>query len=519
MEAPPRPAWRTVALLWGLAGAHGLAVALWTATIASDASYYLRAAEMYARGETGRALEYSGLHPFYPILVAFLGKAVGSFEAAAYAVSVLGTSFGVVPLFFLTRSLWNERVAAWTGFLFALHPLLGLEGFEALPTGFSIALFVGSISAGILALRGGPWALYPLSGLGAALAYLTRSEGIVAVPVLLAGAVVSALGHRARRRADPSHRPPWLALAGGTLAAALAFAGAAAPYVAALSARKGRLSFTAKPAPAAFLKKVIGTPSETPGLSEPGSAPSLPTVAKRLSKAFFWPLFPFLAVGLAGAGRLGGGWRSLAAFPACGAAALAPPAALFVLNGYVPSHRYFLPAVVFFLPFVAAGFLIAADACRRRCEGRLSPGAVQAIAGALLAVLLLGKSLGPRRTDEISFREAGAWLRERSGGRALGILATNDKPVWYGGGDPLGTIPETGNLGWKSLPAPEAARQTVERARRLKADYLVLDEEGVEAARSEDFIRTAVGEGMVLEAAFPREGRPHALLVWVLRVP
>lgn len=495
---PERPTRSPLPLLFGLALLHRLAVALWTTTIGADASYWLRAAEMYAGGRLDEALVYCGFHPLFPVLAATFGTAGGSIEAGGYLVSILGGSLGVVPLYFLARTCAGERVAFWTGIVYALHPILALESAEAMSTGLYVGLFIGSVALGVAALRGRNWALYPLAGLACGLTYLTRAEG--ALTALVFGAAAAwALRRRERRE--------WLALLGGVATAAVCCAALVFPYVMTLSAKQGRLTITNKPAGEGFLKMFE---EETPAEAIPKEErpPYLPTVAKKVVQATYWPLLPFLAAGLFLWRRRRLGGAALAGLIALALVSIAPNALLFALKPlYKASHRYYLVGMAFLYPVMALGWTAALDAFRERWGGRKW---LRAAPYAFMALVLLVKSVKPRREEEASFREAGAWLRASP---MKSIVSSNDKINWYGGCPP--TPFSTDEPGARGEPPDRAARRLKDHVLALKADWLVLDGDSVDDQFGPEFIPELERLGFVKAASFG--STPKAVPVWIYR--
>ena len=286
-EASGRSLRRTVAVLALVAFSLRLYIHLLSPVIAADAAGYLGTAERLRHQPIAAALDVAEVHPFYPLLVFLLGGILPDLALAAALISILASAAAVWPLHALFRLIWPERLASAACLLFALHPILAAETADALPTALQILLFAGALASGLHALRGGPWFLYPTAGACGALAYLTRTEGLLSLLLLGAAAVVTAI------RRPPGFDAKRFAL--GLAAAAVVVAALAGPYVAFASRKAGRFAITAKGGGTVLLKALQGQDQEV--RETDSSFKFLPTLQRKLSYAFFVPLLPFLAAG------------------------------------------------------------------------------------------------------------------------------------------------------------------------------------------------------------------------------
>lgn len=440
------------------------------------------------------------LHPLYPFLTGILAPMLGGAEQSAVIVSVVAGSLIPIPLYLLVRDLWNEPIAWVTTFLYAIHPVLALETSEALPTALFLFLFFSAASCGVRAWTSGRWWHFPPAGALAALCYLTRTEGIQAAVFLgiaLAGATIR------RTQALPlgaGAGPARGRMVAGVLLGVLAFTLISMPYVLFIREKTGQWGFTLKGAGREILSKAL-TIEETPGRS--GDAPPGPAAGRdapvrylsiRLANALFPPLMILMAIGLFCTGRQGGRWSSVGVLLIMGLVAFVPSILLLGLSAqFRPSHRYLLLTSMLWLPWASAAVLTIPDALSRM-SGGASSGARLALP-ALLVVLLVVfplKSLGPRRAEESVFREVGRWLSEQKLDPPRRIMASNEKPVYYGRADlvpmPMQYVnPE--DVSGRSRPVGgyinpdiragvlrEWARRVHEQYVRARAALLVLDE-------------------------------------------
>lgn len=390
--------------LLGLAFLLRAMLALWTSTLAADGAYHLMTAQGLLDGRFGELLGTYFMHPLNPILTALLGRLLGGVEAGGAAVGVLLSSLALLPLHALTRRFWNERIAGWTGLLYALHPTLLDEGSEVLNTGAYLFFFLSAFALGVFALDSRRRALFALCGASCGLLYLTRPEGLL-VPAFLVAMLAGRLKTDGRRL-----------LLDGLLAAAV-FLLVASPYLLWLRSHTGRWALTLRQS-ATLLIAAPEAPARE-ARANPGYK-----ILKTTLKAEYPALVPFLILGLALQARVGGSRRNLAWAAALGLATVAPSILLLLRSGSVPpSHRYFLPAVCLLLPWTSAGLLFLKDALGR-------PGWI--LVGALLAVLIV-KDVGPRRAEECTLREAGTWIRGLKLPSDVPLVSRSEKIPWYAG--------------------------------------------------------------------------------------
>jgi len=166
---------RVLALVFAVALAARLVAAARVTIIDRDGVWYLAAAGLFARGDfrAGLAFHYP---PAFPLLAALALRLRLAPETAGLAVSALAGALGAVFAAGLARRSGNR--AAWVaGLTFALHPASVEMGCAVTADALFATLLLGALLA---AERG----RFAASGALAALGYLARPEGIVAVLLL-----------------------------------------------------------------------------------------------------------------------------------------------------------------------------------------------------------------------------------------------------------------------------------------------------------------------------------------------
>src|SRR4030067_2848586 len=125
-------------------------IAPWT-VIHFDAAGYLRMAEEIQKGHWHIEQWERGVWsyaPAYPLLVALVEWVIPGFETAGTLVAVLSAAAIVIPLFFLARQFYSERVA-WLSI--PLH-LLNIWYLEFIPLPLTESLFTLFFLAGIVTI-------------------------------------------------------------------------------------------------------------------------------------------------------------------------------------------------------------------------------------------------------------------------------------------------------------------------------------------------------------------------------
>ncbi len=559
-----------VFLLSLLAALMRAVVVLWTTTVAADGAHHLTMARLLSQGEIEKALKLYAFHPLHPLLIAALSSALGSLETSAYVISIVASSLAVVPLFFVAKELWSERVATWTVFIYALHPTFVNDSSEVLPTGLFIGLVCTVMALGLLALKKDVWWAYPLAGGVAGLCYLARAEGLLIIALAGLGGAVKAWC-LIRRPAEPRWFR-WLGFSGGMAVAAVVFLGFALPYALYLHKAQGKLIVNSRGGGKALWAKVMGTQAQSPGpapLPLPGVTPPIPKpptetvapvppaapserwvpapgtastgeprrrswghmVGKLLARAAYWPLLPFILLGAVVTRRQGGQWRSLSLLVLAGLLFILPPALLsFMDRGFQISHRYFLPGMVFLLPWAAAGCSQLTD-WQARLVGSASGGRRKRLLAvalpALLCAMFLPKVLGPRRAAEASYLEAGAWLRNVPMAHSRHLMTSSEKISYYGNFWPVEFPFGDGRTRWVLEPGgrdpgpdrqksvSDAARRVVEVCRREVTVYLAIDDEALQHYFSPDFLGDLEMVGFERVATFPAQSRKGVQTVYL----
>ncbi|MBI2932222.1 MAG: glycosyltransferase family 39 protein [Planctomycetes bacterium] len=395
-----------------LALAVRLVQASFADVIGTDSSAFLLGAREIALGDWATSLRY-GIHPGYPLAILVFGWPLGDLEAGAYAASVLFSSLAVVPVYALARDMASRRVAVVSALLFACLPYFILEHADIMTEGLFHFLFVTSATLAWFSVTRASLRLYLLTAFAAAMAYLTRPEGIY-LPAALVGLTGFALAAR---------RVPWKTAAFAAITVAL-FVMISLPLLLGFRGVTGTWSLTRR---GSAETAVAGFTSSQAPPADWGRA--LTKHAYELNRCTMGVGLALIALGFV---FLRGRLRPLGTlYLLCLSLGYSVPPLMASARGYPLSHRYVLVTVLFLLPFAALGCVAATDKLARRWDPRV----VHRVAAVVMAAMMLGfivRAVHPRVDRERTVKEAAEWLRRRGLERATAYSNTS-KINWYVG--------------------------------------------------------------------------------------
>ncbi len=125
-------------------------------------------------------------HPLFPLLMALFSRCGIEYETAGQALSIFFGTITVVPVYLATRAAYGRRVGLISMFLFSVHPYLVVNASNVLRDSTSTFLLVSTFYAAWKGLEETKDRYLVLSGIFAALAYLTKAEGLFAIVIVLA---------------------------------------------------------------------------------------------------------------------------------------------------------------------------------------------------------------------------------------------------------------------------------------------------------------------------------------------
>ncbi len=155
-----------------------LFIALYNSPINNDGTLYINAARQYAMGNFANGLELYPM-PVYPMLIAFVHIFIPDWIISGYLISFSSMIFVTIPLFFLIKMMFDNKVAFWAGLVFAVLPKLNEWSFNIIRDPLFLLLFVLSVYFALRSISEKDFFLFGATFVFAWFATLIRIEGVV----------------------------------------------------------------------------------------------------------------------------------------------------------------------------------------------------------------------------------------------------------------------------------------------------------------------------------------------------
>jgi len=441
--------------------------------ISADGVAYIAMAREFHAGRVQGALAWV-FSPLYPWLISVTYRAIPNWELAGELLSMAFGTAGVVLLYFLMREVYRCRgVAAGAAALAAIHPLLaGFSASVRTEAGY-IALVAASLLLLVRSVERKRIATVAASGVLCGLGYLYRTEGI-GVPAL--AVIILVAGPFLWRR--------WTLRWGLGAAAMLiaAFLLVAAPYLVWMREYTGHWT-VGRELGVVTMEATGSTIGQLEQWRELGYRPATSWLTalrldpaaylRKVARDFLGSCYSFLqGLGpLLCAALTIGLWTNGKAIAARWAEAMLAMLVVMYFVGFVLTDtgpRLMLHVVPFTLGWVVIGLVEAAGRLDARLSlthsplGRMLSGPAVV---AVVAIVLLPRTLFPLGYDQRGMRYAGEEIARRGGGGAT-VAGSDVRVAFYAG------------AGFIQLPAHPGAGENLcgwLAAHRL-ADYLMIDD-------------------------------------------
>ena len=161
-------------LLLAIAFVLRIFLVLFPEVIYSDGTEYIRYAKQILSGNWGG----SKAPPLYSVLIALVSLLTSNFESAGIWVSVIFGTLVILPVFYLGREIFNEKVGILSALFAVVHPYLYLSSGSVLTESVYHFLLTSAVLFGWHAFRRGRFRDILLFSLFTSLAYFTRPEAI-----------------------------------------------------------------------------------------------------------------------------------------------------------------------------------------------------------------------------------------------------------------------------------------------------------------------------------------------------
>jgi 4-amino-4-deoxy-L-arabinose transferase-like glycosyltransferase len=161
-------------LLLALAFVLRLFLVIFPEVIYSDGIEYIRAAKQILSGNW----KGTKAPPLYPVFIALASRWAPNFELAGIWVSVIFGTLVVIPVFYLGKGIFNEKVGILSALFAVVHPFLYLSSGSVLTEAVYHFLLATAVLFGWRAFGDGRFWNILLFSLMTAMAYLTRPEAV-----------------------------------------------------------------------------------------------------------------------------------------------------------------------------------------------------------------------------------------------------------------------------------------------------------------------------------------------------
>lgn len=177
--------------LW-LSAILKVSIAFFTEVINTDGVLYITAAQQLSAGHLEAALHAHRML-FYPSLIALTHYLIPNWVAAARLISLVTSVLTLIPLYFLTKELFDRKVALWCCAAFVISPLPNQLSFEVIRDPCYLFFFAWGIYFIQYAIRSKRPQHFILASVFTSLAFLCRLEGVILLPCSIVSIVYLAL--------------------------------------------------------------------------------------------------------------------------------------------------------------------------------------------------------------------------------------------------------------------------------------------------------------------------------------
>jgi 4-amino-4-deoxy-L-arabinose transferase-like glycosyltransferase len=484
--------WKILFLILALAFCLRIFLIIYPEVIHNDATEYIRNAKQILSGDwTGGKAP-----PLYPFLIALAHSLTQNYELAGILVSVIFGSLIVLPVFYLGRSIFNEKVGIVSSLLAAVHPFLYISSGSVLTESTYHFLLATSVFFGWKAFCKGRLLDILLFSLFTALAYLTRPE---AIGFLFVFAIWILLVH------PPDAKRLWIKKLGIIVVATLSFLIFSSPYLIQIRKETGRWGISKK------VSLSMGS------LSEEENAPSIEAIKKGGMTLSSFVKNPLLVSGKVGVGF----FQSLYKFQQVYNPMLSFLAVLGLIFLFAQKRRktlrgsfYLISYFIFFfglvlpffwitrrytsqlisiaIPWAALGFLVFTEWIHQRWKFVVSKERFTTVLILIVLIILFvqGRVIHPREHRFIQ-REAGLWMRGHLP-RGAKVMSPLPQEAFYA------------ELPWVRMPEG-SYDEILKEARFKKVQYLIVDE-SIEKD-SPDFVEKSRGGDLIQLRDWERKSR------------
>lgn len=163
-----------------------------------DGVRYINAAQQLAEGNIREALGIERM-PFYSLLIAAFHFLVRDWVLTGQLISLFAMVLAVIPLYLLTKDVFDEKAAFWAGLAFALSPILNDHAVDLIRDPIFMFFVMWSSYFFYRAIKVHKVRFYFLACVSSVFALLCRIEGVFLFAVFLLVLLVLAIINKEER--------------------------------------------------------------------------------------------------------------------------------------------------------------------------------------------------------------------------------------------------------------------------------------------------------------------------------
>ena len=146
-----------------------------------DGTQYIAAAQQFAQGNFKEGFAFHGM-PLYPLMIMAVNFLIRDWLLSARLISIACLVLSIIPLYFITRDLFDRRSAFWGCILFSVSPEISQLGMEVLRDPAFIFCLLWAVCFAIKAIQNGKMLFYFFAAFLSWIPFLFRVEGVIFPP-------------------------------------------------------------------------------------------------------------------------------------------------------------------------------------------------------------------------------------------------------------------------------------------------------------------------------------------------
>ncbi|MCJ7773680.1 MAG: glycosyltransferase family 39 protein [Desulfobacterales bacterium] len=146
-----------------------------------DGTQYIAAAQQFAQGNFKEGFAFHGM-PLYPLIIMAVNFLIRDWLLSARLISIACLVLAIIPLYLITRELFDRRSAFWGCILFSVSPEISQLGMEVLRDPAFIFCLLWTVYFSIKAIQTGKMLFFLFAAFFSWTPFLFRVEGVIFAP-------------------------------------------------------------------------------------------------------------------------------------------------------------------------------------------------------------------------------------------------------------------------------------------------------------------------------------------------